>query len=56
MGRDFRLLAGAVFVSALGDWLALTPLALHLQETTGSGIWATHFIAMLAFKSSPNDL
>ena len=39
MGRDFRLLAAAVFVSALGDWLALTPLALHLEETTGSGIW-----------------
>ena len=39
MGRDFKLLTGAVFVSALGDWLALTPLALHLQETTGSGIW-----------------
>lgn len=36
--RDFRLLAGAVGVSALGDWLALTPLALHLEEETGSGI------------------
>ena len=36
--RDFRLLAGSVGVSALGDWLALTPLSLHLQETTGSGI------------------
>ena len=47
MSRDFRLLAGAVFVSALGDWLALTPLALHLHETTGSGIWvAALFIAV----------
>jgi MFS family permease len=36
--RDFRLLAGSVGVSALGDWLALTPLALYLQETTGSGL------------------
>ncbi len=36
--RDFRLLAGSVGVSALGDWLALTPLSLHLQETTGSGL------------------
>jgi MFS family permease len=36
--RDFRLLTGAVGVSALGDWLALTPLALHLEERTGSGL------------------
>lgn len=36
--RDFRLLAGSVGISALGDWLALIPLSLYLQETTGSGI------------------
>jgi MFS family permease len=36
--RDFGLLAGAVGVSALGDWLALTPLALYLQRSTGSGL------------------
>jgi MFS family permease len=36
--RDFGLLAGAVGVSALGDWLAMTPLALRLQEDTGSGL------------------
>jgi MFS family permease len=36
--RDFSLLAGAVGVSALGDWLAMTPLALRLQEDTGSGL------------------
>ncbi|MGH3104420.1 MAG: MFS transporter, partial [Gaiellaceae bacterium] len=35
---DFRLLAGAIGLSALGDFLALIPLALHLEETTGSGI------------------
>jgi MFS family permease len=27
-----------VGLSALGDWLALVPLALHVEETTGSGI------------------
>jgi len=37
-GRDLHLLVGAVGLSALGDWLALVPLALHLEETTGSGI------------------
>jgi MFS family permease len=37
-GRDLNLLVGAVGLSALGDWLALVPLALHLEETTESGI------------------
>ena len=36
--RDLNLLVGAVGLSALGDFLALVPLALHLQETTGSGV------------------
>jgi MFS family permease len=36
--RDLSLLVSAVGLSALGDWLALTPLALHLQEETGSGV------------------
>ncbi|MBA2643433.1 MAG: MFS transporter [Actinobacteria bacterium] len=35
---NFELLVGAIFLSALGDWLALTALALHLAETTGSGL------------------
>jgi MFS family permease len=34
---DLNILVGAVGLSALGDWLALVPLTLHLQETTGSG-------------------
>ena len=38
MSRDLNLLVGAVGLSALGDWLALIPLALELEETTGSGI------------------
>lgn len=37
-GRNLRLLVGAVFLSALADWLALTALALHLAEATGSGL------------------
>jgi len=36
--RDLNVLVGAVGVSALGDWLALVPLTLHLEETTESGI------------------
>lgn len=37
-GRDLNILVGAVGLSALGDWLALVPLSLHLEEATGSGI------------------
>jgi len=38
MDRDLNILVGAVGLSALGDWLALVPLTLHLQEATESGI------------------
>jgi len=38
MSRDLTILVGAVGLSALGDWLALVPLALQLEETTDSGI------------------
>src|ERR671931_906030 len=45
--RDRRLLAGAVGLSALGDFLGFVPLALHVQERTGSGIAvAALFIAL----------
>jgi MFS family permease len=33
-----RLLIGAIGLSALGDWLAIVPLALHVQEHGGSGL------------------
>jgi len=36
--RDLNILVGAVGLSALGDWLALVPLALQLEDTTESGI------------------
>jgi MFS family permease len=36
--RDFRLLAGSIGVSALGDWLALVALALRIEEMTDSAI------------------
>jgi MFS family permease len=36
--RDLNILVGAVGLSALGDWLALVPLSLELEETTESGI------------------
>jgi MFS family permease len=45
--RDRELLAGAVGLSALGDFLGIIPLALHVQERTGSGIAvAALFIAL----------
>ncbi|HET8953280.1 MAG TPA: MFS transporter [Solirubrobacteraceae bacterium] len=37
--RDLRLLAAAAGVSALGDFLAVFPLILHVQQRTGSA-WA----------------
>src|SRR5919198_3873679 len=36
--RDLRLLAGAVGLSALGDWLGLVALALHVEAATGSSV------------------
>jgi MFS family permease len=45
--RDLRLLTGAIGLSALGDWLAIVPLALHVQERGGSGpAIAALFIAL----------
>lgn len=38
LNRDLSLIVGAVGLSALGDWLALVPLALQLEDTTESGI------------------
>jgi MFS family permease len=35
--RDFRLVAGAVGLSALGDWVAIVALGLHVKDATGSG-------------------
>jgi hypothetical protein len=35
--RDFRLVAGAVGLSALGDWVAIVALGLHVKESTDSG-------------------
>jgi hypothetical protein len=31
-GRDFRLVAGAVGLSALGDWVAIVALGLHIRR------------------------
>jgi MFS family permease len=45
--HDITLLSGAILVSALGDFLALIPLALELQRNTGSGLLvAALFIAL----------
>jgi hypothetical protein len=35
--RDFRLVAGSVGLSALGDWVAMVALGLHIKEVTDSG-------------------
>lgn len=45
--RDLPILAGAIGVSALGDWLALLPLNLQLRSMGGSGLTvAALFIAV----------
>ena len=36
--RDFRLVAGAIGLSALGDWVAIVSLGLHVKEVTDSGL------------------
>lgn len=51
--RDLRLLAGAVFLSAAGDLLALIVLALQVHALTGSGLavsalFATTLVPMVA--------
>ena len=43
--RDLRLLAGAVFLSATGDLLALIVLALQVHELTGSGLAVSALVA-----------
>ncbi|MGE5408069.1 MAG: MFS transporter [Syntrophothermus sp.] len=35
--RDFRLVAGSAGLSALGDWVAMVALGLHVKEVTDSG-------------------
>jgi MFS family permease len=45
--RGINRLSAAILLSALGDFLALIPLALHLQDESGSGIVvAALFIAL----------
>src|SRR3954449_7050146 len=36
MNRDLKLLAGAAGVSALGDFLAVLPLVVHVQSKPGA--------------------
>ena len=43
--RDLRLLAGAVFLSAAGDLLALIVLALQVHELTRSGLAVSALLA-----------
>jgi len=64
--HDYRLVLLAVAICALTSWMAWYLYALSSKSSglsrwawilqtavaTGSGIWATHFIAMLAFKSA----
>ena len=37
-GRDFRLVVGAIGLSALGDWVAIVALGLHVKEVADSGL------------------
>jgi Na+/melibiose symporter-like transporter len=45
--RDLRLLAGAASVSALGDFMAIFPLILHVQRQTGSAVAVSALIFAL---------
>jgi hypothetical protein len=45
VSRDLRLLAGAVFLSAAGDLLALIVLALQVHALTGSGLAVSALVA-----------
>jgi len=45
--RDLRLLAGAAGVSALGDFMAIFPLILHVQRQTGSAFAVSALILAL---------
>ena len=36
--RDFRLVVGAIGLSALGDWVAIVALGLHVKEVADSGL------------------
>src|SRR3954454_15241049 len=46
--RDVRLLAGAAGVSALGDFIAVFPLILHVQQRTHSA-WAVSALIFAAW-------
>jgi MFS family permease len=45
--RDLRLLAGAAGISALGDFMALFPVVLHVQQRTGSAFAVSALIFAL---------
>jgi MFS family permease len=45
--RDLRLLAGAAGLSALGDFMAVFPLIIHVQQTTGSAFAVSALILAL---------
>src|SRR5947209_2648031 len=45
--RDLRLLAGAAGISALGDFMAIFPLILHVQQQTGSAFAVSALIFAL---------
>jgi MFS family permease len=45
--RDLRLLAGAAGLSALGDFMAVFPLILHVQQHTGSAFAVSALIFAL---------
>lgn len=45
--RDVRLLAGAAGLSALGDFMAVFPLILHVEERTGSPLAVSALVLAL---------
>jgi MFS family permease len=45
--RDFRLVLLAIGVSSLGDMIGFIPLALHVHDTTGSGLAVSAFFVAM---------
>jgi predicted MFS family arabinose efflux permease len=45
--RDLRLLTGAAGISAVGDFMAIFPLVLHVQQRTGSALAVSALIFAL---------
>jgi len=47
MSRDLRILAAAAGLSALGDFMAVIPLIMHVQQSAGSAYAVSALVCAL---------